>query len=269
MRSIFYFILSFCVIVSSCKENEVIVYADTQLFELAPPKVIVDSLLFNSRAEIRSTFTMDGAEIRYTKDGGEVTRKSQLYQNPISITEPSQFTFRSFHPDYLPSKSVSTRLLKVNKDVSTAKVTLMPQPDSNYKGSGANGIVDLKKGTSQFRDGDAWMGFQGKQIKILLEFETETPISKLTISSLNDHGSWIFLPKSIRVLDTKKDKIGQVSVIVPTEAEPKDISLLDVPVIKGEYKSIEVQFDLMEEIPQWHQGKGTAPFFFIDEILVQ
>ncbi|MFD0797474.1 chitobiase/beta-hexosaminidase C-terminal domain-containing protein [Maribacter chungangensis] len=269
MRSTLYAIVCFCVVLSSCKEKEVVVYADSNIFELAPPKISVDSLLFKSNARLNAIFNMEGSEIRYTTDGSEVTRKSPLYQQPIAVTEPSEFKFRSFHPHYLPSKSVGTRLLKVQKDVSTAKVTLTPQPDVNYKGSGAKGLVDLRKGTTQFRAGDYWMGFQGKQIRVLLDFEKETFLTKLIVSSLKDHGSWIFLPRSIRVFANKKEEIGMVSVSVPTTTEPKGISLLDVPVTAGNYKSIEVHFDLMETIPEWHQGKGTAPFFFIDEILVE
>jgi hypothetical protein len=256
-------------LLSSCQDKEGVMYADTQLFELAPPRIEVDSLLFNNSAEITATFVMDGAEIRYTIDGSEVTPEALLYTNPITVSQPTAFNFRSFHSDYVPSKETGTRLIQVKQNVSAAKVTLTPQPDANYKGSGAKGLVDLRKGTTQFRAGDYWMGFQGRQIRILLDFETETTISNLIVSSLNDHGSWIFLPESIRVFANKNEEIGTLSLVEPTAAEPKGMSLLDVPVTTGDYKSIEIHIDLMEAIPHWHQGKGTAPFFFIDEILVE
>src|SRR6056297_308516 len=269
MRSIMYSLVCCGTLFFSCKEKEVVTYADTQLFELAPPRIQVDTLLFNTSAEITATFVMDGAEIRYTTDGSEVTPEAPLYTNPIVVSQPTAFTFRSFHSDYAPSKAIGTRLLQVKQDVSAAKVTLTPQPDANYQGSGAKGLVDLRKGTTQFRAGDYWMGFQGRQISILMDFETEITISNLIISSLSDHGSWIFLPKSIRVITDQKEEVGTVSFTEPKAAAPKGISLLDIPVTKGAYKSIEVHIDLMEAIPQWHQGKGTAPFFFIDEILVE
>mgnify|MGYP001043927995 CR=1 FL=1 len=269
MRRIIYSLVGVAMLLSSCKDKEVITYADTQLFELAPPRIQVDSLLFNNSAEITATFVMDGAEIRYTTDGSEVTPEALPYTKPIKVTEPAAFAFRSFHSDYAPSKEIATRLFKVKQDISKAKVTLTPQPDANYKGSGAKGLVDLRKGTMQFRDGNYWMGFQDRRIRILLDFETETTISNIIVSSLKDHGSWIFLPKCISVFADNKEEIGMVSIAEPTAPEPKSISLLDVPVITGAYKSIEVYIDLMETIPQWHQGKGTAPFFFIDEILVE
>jgi hypothetical protein len=269
MRSTCYFILGCCVIFTSCKEKEVDVYAAAEIFELAAPKIEVDSLLFNTSAEVAAVFNLEGADIRYTIDGGDVTSDARLYQSPLTVNEPTEFSFRAFHPDYLPSKVVRMRLLKVKKEMSTAQISLTPQADSNYRGHGAKGLVDLQKGTTQFRAGNSWMGFQGEQIRIVLDFENQTSISKLIVSSLNDHGSWVFLPKSIRVFTDRKEKIGSISIPLPTAVEPKSISLLDVPVIAGSYKSIEVHIDLLETIPQWHQGKGTAPFFFIDEILVE
>ncbi len=269
MRHTFYFILSCFVILASCKEKVVVVYSAADIFELAAPRVHADSLLFNTSATVAAVFNMEGAAIRYTTDGSEVTADALVYQNPLTVNEPTEFSFRAFHPDYLPSKVVSSRLLKVKKDVSSAKVSLTPQANSNYPGNGGKGLVDLQKGTTQFRAGNSWMGLQGEQIKIVLDFENQISISKLIVSSLNDHGSWIFLPKAISVFADRKEKIGSISVPLPTVVEPKGISLLDVPVIAGSYKSIEIYIDLLETIPKWHQGTGTAPFFFIDEILVE
>lgn len=270
MDTKFYFYVGILLMLCACKERtETVVYSTTDILQLAPPQVQVDSLLFNDKAQVAAILNMNGVEIRYTLDGDEVTKNATLYDQTLQVTEASEFTFRAFHPDYLPSKPIGTRLLKVKKDVSTAKVTLTPQADENYSGDGPKVLVDLQKGTSQFRAGNHWLGFQGEQIKIALEFEKETSISKLILSSLNDHGSWIFLPKGIQVFTDGKQKIGMVSVPIPSEVEPKNIALLDVPVVPGTYKNIEIYIDLLETIPDWHQGTGTSPFFFIDEILVE
>jgi len=270
MSAKFPFILCCCILVSSCNQKEVkIGYAASELFELATPQLKIDSLLFNKTAKLEAVFNMEGAEIRYTKDDSEVSTDAMLYENPLVVTDASEFRFRVFHPEYIKSKEVYTRLLKVKEDVSTAKVRLAPQADKNYKGDGPQALVDLKKGTTQFRAGNHWLGFQGKQVRVSLEFEKETAISKLIVSALNDHGSWIFLPTAIRVFGDGKAEIGSVSIPLPTEVEVKDVALLDVPVPTGLYKSIEIHIDLMEAIPEWHQGQGTAPFTFIDEILVE
>lgn len=253
-----------------CKDQrENVAYSATAIFQLAPPQVKADSLLFRKQAHVNALFDMDGVQIRYTADGTEVTDTSPLYENTLDVTEASEFSFKAFHEDYASSKPVSVRLLKVKQAIATATVSLDPQPDKSYLGKGAKGIVDLQKGTTQFRAGSQWLGFQEAQIKIGLQLEKETTISKLIVSSLKDHGSWIFLPRSIRVIGDGNQEIGMVTIPGPTGAEPKNIALLDVPVEPGDYKNIEVLIDLWEAIPQWHQGAGTPPFFFIDEILVE
>ena len=269
MRNKIFVVLCFCFIFSACTEREKIAYTAAEVFELASPKLQADSLLFNNTAKVTAVFNLEGAEVRYTTDGTEVTSDALLYQNPITVNEPTEFVFRAFHSAYHMSEEARIRVLKVKKDISTAKVTVMPAPDSNYMGPGAMGLVNLQKGTLQFKTGNHWLGFQGEKIRIVLDFEKETSISKLIISSLNDQGSWIFLPKTIRIFADSKEEIGMLSVPLPTDAAPKNIALLDVSVVAGSYKRIEIQIDLLEAIPQWHQGKGTAPFFFIDEILVE
>lgn len=264
-----FFVFLFLTLMSCKERQETVAFAASKILQLAPPQVRADSLLFNQQAKVNAAFTMDGVQIRYTRDGSEVTETSMLYENTLIVSEPSEFMFRAFHPDYLPSKPVAVRLLKVKQDVSTATVSLNPQPDKNYSGDGAQVLLDLQKGSTQFRAGNHWLGFQGEQINIKLELEKETAISKLIISSLNDHGSWIFLPKHIKAVADGNKTIGEVSVPIPTAAEPKNIALLDVPVKTGSYKNIEIQIDVLETIPQWHQGAGMAPFFFIDEILVE
>ena len=252
----------------SCQETKVDNFASASVFRLSPPKVQADSLLFAETAELKAHFAMSDAIIRCTDDGSEVTKTSQIYTQPIQVTEASEFAFRTFHPDYQKSAEIRTRLIRIKQEVSNANISVDPDPHPNYPGQGAKALVDLQKGTTQFRAGNQWLGFQDNQVTVRMDFKEEISISNLIISTLNDHGSWIFIPKAIRVF-FNKEQIGELSVKVPTAVEPKQIELLDVPVSKGRYTNIEIQVDLVEVIPEWHQGKGTTPFFFIDEILVQ
>jgi len=268
MQNKIVYLLCCCIFLFSCKEASVANYASGKVFQLAPPKILVDSLLFATTAQLEAEFDMPDAVIRYTTGGYEVTASSKLYTKPITVKEASKFTFATFHSEYQKSPEVQIWLTQIKQNVSDTKVTLSPEPHPNYPGDGAQVLVDLQKGTTQFRAGKQWLGFQSKQVIVQLDFEKEISIEKLLISSLNDHGSWIFVPQAIHVSSNDKE-IGFLTLKVPAEVEPKQIKLLDVPVINGTYKTITIQIDLMEAIPEWHQGKGTAPFFFIDEILVE
>ncbi|WP_396637513.1 chitobiase/beta-hexosaminidase C-terminal domain-containing protein [Maribacter sp. R77961] len=269
LKKIVLFIVG-ALLLCACEQDKkaTIQYAADNLFELAAPKIVVDSLLFSKSAKVSAVFHMKDAQVRYTTDGSPVTSKSNLYTEPLLVEEATQFAFCSFHPDYKKSEEVYTRLIQLQRNISNAQVTLDPAPHSNYTGNGAQGLVDLQKGTLQFRGTHTWLGFQNDQISIKLDFDKELPISKLIVSTLKDHGSWIFAPQAIEVR-AKGRKIGELNLDHPTEMEPKQIELLDIFVAEASYKNIEIKIDLMEEIPEWHQGKGTVPFLFIDEILVE
>ncbi|WP_281540488.1 chitobiase/beta-hexosaminidase C-terminal domain-containing protein [Maribacter aestuarii] len=262
------YIFCICLLLFSCEEEKEGSFASAEIFQLAPPIVQIDSLLFAKSARLEAKFDMPEAIIRYTEDGSEVTATSQPYTQPIQVTKTSEFAFRVFHPQYQESQEIRTQLLRIKQKVSDANISINPAAHPNYPGQGARSLVDLQKGTTQFRAGNKWLGFQTNKVKFLMDFKDEIPVSNLILSTLNDHGSWIFMPRAIRVFSNTK-QIGELLVKAPTQGAPKQMELLDVPVVNGAYKNVEIQIDLMETIPEWHQGKGTIPFFFIDEIVVQ
>ncbi|MFS4456712.1 chitobiase/beta-hexosaminidase C-terminal domain-containing protein [Maribacter sp. 2304DJ31-5] len=262
------FILFFACAILSCKEEVSNDFAPTRTFKLAPPQFVVDSLLFKESARIEVDFDLADAQIRYTDDGKEVTENSNLYQHPLSTDTSALYTFRAFHPDYQKSDAVYVKLIQIKNDISGTAVTVAPDPHSNYLGKGSNGLTDLQKGTIQFRKGKEWSGFQTKEIKINLNFEKAILISKLTVSTLRDHGSWIFSPRSIIVLTNGK-KLGELMLAPPKNGQSTQTEFLEIPIIKGKYKTVDVQIHSLKKIPEWHQGKGTVPFFFMDEILIE
>lgn len=251
----------------SCKQNPNPKFAENKLFALAPPRVVIDSTIFKNSTTITVYFEVDGAKIHYTTDGSIVEESSTIYEGPLTVSETGKYNFKVFHPDYQSSKQVSTKVVKINQSISDALIISSPQPHSNYKGSGINSLTDLKKGSTQFRNGSFWLGFLSPTTKIQLNFKKGLPISKIVLSTLKDHNSWIFSPKSIAVTSNSKH-IGDLKLESPDSAQLTQLEFIEIPLEQGVYSEINLQLT-MENIPEWHQGKGTIPFFFIDEILVE
>ncbi|WP_350290393.1 chitobiase/beta-hexosaminidase C-terminal domain-containing protein [uncultured Croceitalea sp.] len=251
----------------SCKQNSEPKFAENKLFELAPPRVVIDSTIFKNSTVITAYFEVDGAKIRYTTDGGNVEKSSTIYKGPLEVNETGNYNFKVFHPDYQPSKQISTKVVKINQSISDALIITSPQPHANYKGTGINSLTDLKKGSTQFRNGSYWLGFLSPTTTIQLNLKKELPISKIVLSTLKDHNSWIFSPKSIAVTSNSKH-IGDLKLESPDSAQLTQLEFIEIPLEQGVYSEINLQLT-MENIPEWHQGKGTIPFFFIDEILVE
>ncbi len=224
--------------------------------------------MFSKDARVEADFNMQGSTIRYTKDGGDVLETSLAYSKPISVTNSSKYRFKAFHPEFKESSEILVNLIKIGHNVSDAKITLSTEPHPNYSGKGASALVDLKKGTTQFRDGKQWLGFKDDELRVQMDFKKDISISNISISTLKDHGSWIFLPVSVQIISDNK-MVGETTLNAPVNNEPKQLEFIEIPISKNSYKNIEIRIELMEEIPEWHQGKGTKPFFFIDEILVE
>ena len=93
----------------------------------------------------------------------------------------------------------------VRKSFPIKNITINQTPHKNYPGTGPNGLVDRKKGTTNFRTA-YWMGFAGGDLEAVIELEKKTSFRKVTASLLSDQGSWIFMPESIEVYCSKNGK---------------------------------------------------------------
>ncbi|MGB5435722.1 MAG: chitobiase/beta-hexosaminidase C-terminal domain-containing protein [Maribacter sp.] len=265
MRAIFF--LPLLVILGSCTSKKG-TYEASGTFQLAPPLFAVDSALFKNAATFTLQFGFPESQIRYTLDGKDVDGHSAMYTAPIQLKHSATLKAKAFHPDFRASDQVSLPIEKLVHDISKATVTLTPPPHDNYKGSGAQGLVDMQKGGLQFSGSNAWMGFQGNPITITIDLNNELELSFVKVSTLQNQGGWIFAPQKIEVLSGTQE-IGKITIESAEEQQDNQLAMIAVPLKKGTYSQLTLQVYPLDEIPQWHQGKGTAPWLFMDEILVE
>ncbi|MDC6365931.1 MULTISPECIES: chitobiase/beta-hexosaminidase C-terminal domain-containing protein [Flavobacteriaceae] len=235
--------------------------------QLSPPIVEVDSLLFASQAFVKM-YTAEGASVHYTLDGSEVSKNSQKYTSPIVITSTAHIRAKAFHEDYKSSNEQELQLRKIKTFLESARIHITPNANTNYQGNGPKTLIDNKKGSLNFRKGRNWLGFQDKTVQVQLAFDVPITIEKIIISTLQDQGSWIFAPKEIAILNGTS-KIGAKTLENSNKEENKKMSFIEVPVQKGMYNHLLIQISALEQIPDWHPGKGTLPWLFLDEILIE
>ena len=71
-----------------------------------------DVNVFTDKTVLEVNCMMPGVEIRYTTDGTTPTLESPRYTGPMTVTETTGFTFRTFRPNGTPSDIVKTRFVK-------------------------------------------------------------------------------------------------------------------------------------------------------------
>jgi hexosaminidase len=113
------------------------------------------------------------------------------------------------------------------------------------------------------------LGFSGKDLIATIDFGKTEEINKLTISFLENEGSWIYFPKNIEILVSNDginfERAKQVSseeiVQMRGEVAVNDISK------KGRFlKVIATNFG---KIPDGNPGAGSNAWLFVDEIGVE
>ncbi len=259
-----YFLCAF----SSCGQSKKITFLESEVIALSTPRIEIDSLLFRKNATVKLILGQSECDIRYTIDGSEVTENSLLYEKPVRLQETTVLQAKGFHPQFKSSETVTIGVRKIKRDLKNPKITLTPEPHQNYKGQGSNTLLDSRKGTVNFREGDFWLGFQEPTVSINLTFDQPMSLNTVVFSLLNDQDSWIFLPHRITIHSGGK-KIGSAILSESGLKHKKQTDFIEIEVLEAQYNQINVSIMALEEIPEWHPGKGTSPWTFIDEILIE
>ncbi len=242
-------------------------YEASQQFQLAAPRVFVDSTFFSNSATVTLLFRFEGSQIRYTSNGEDVTKSSPLYSNAIEIKQSGSLRFKVFHKDYQPSATAEVHLKKLAHRIDKAEIGLDPEPNSEYEGNGSKSLVDGQKGMLQFRNGKNWLGFKSDTVSMALKFKQPLALSRISLSLLADQASWIFTPEMILVT-LEEEVVGKWNMKDEISRTAK-LTYIDIDIEKKTYERLSILIKPLEQIPDWHPGKGTTPWLFIDEILVE
>ena len=243
-------------------------YGEAGNFQLAVPLLSADSLLFKNTSLVSMEFGFPYSEIRYTTNGKEVEPDSPIYNDSLTLDRSATIKAKAFHSDFKSSEQAMVQVTQIANNIANASIELSPQPHENYKGLGAAGLIDMQKGGLQFRSDKQWLGFQASPVTITLTFANKMQLSKLKVSSLQNQGGWIFAPKKITVYSESR-QIGEITLDDATEKQENQLRIIPIPIKEGAYSKLRIMIYALNEIPQWHQGKSTMPWLFLDEILVE
>ena len=254
------------IVLMACQPKVLPELVQSQEIALANPIVKIDSILFNHRATITILATHENAIIRYTTDGSAVTETSPICPNPLILNENADIKCKAFHQAFKPSEGIGFSIRKITTDIKPQIVAISTKAKEPYKGKGLAALSNGEKGQLNFRTNQEWLGYQKEIIELHLLFEESTYCKQIILSTLCDHDSWIFTPSKIEVI--QKDKVIASHRIDRSQvSEVASLQFLDIS-LATELRAVILKI-YMDQIPEWHIGKGTVPWFFIDEIIVQ
>ena len=245
---------------------------DNSIFPVAklkPPEIIASKNMFDDTLSVKLDAHLSGLKIFYTLDGSIPDSTSLLYEQPLKINKTIRVKSFCSKDGWLNSDISEQVFIKVGHKV--VDVQLKEPPNDKYKANGAQSLIDLKKGTLSFADGE-WLGFEGKHIEATLDLGEIKNINNIVVGALEDTGSYIFYPKGIVVQSSSDGKRYNTlqSLEYPTVEEPRTAELksflLEFETHTARYVKVKVEGTLNN--PEWHAAPGAKNWIFIDEILV-
>jgi beta-galactosidase len=209
--------------------------------------------------------------IYYTKDGSDPSPTSLIYTGEVHVESTATISAIAYRNGFSSGKVARSSIapsLSWGKELAVAN-----RWSNKYPGEGEYTLVDGIRGTKDHRDG-YWQGYEGSDLKAVVDLEKEMPLKKISLGCLQDIGAWIFLPDTVEVLtsldgrvyssagvlthQTVKDDKGKVLI--------KDFSI-EKPGLKARY--VKVIAKNIGTCPQWHSGAGKKAWLFVDEIIVE
>ncbi|MEM1327640.1 MAG: chitobiase/beta-hexosaminidase C-terminal domain-containing protein [Bacteroidota bacterium] len=234
------------------------------------PRIVTDKEMFTDSLLVELKHGLPDTRIYYTIDGSQPDSTSSRYEKPFFIHTSTEISVFGQKEGWQDSEVLTQFFPKVGYEIVAAD--LSAPPATAYGGDGSQSLIDLKKGTTDFRDG-RWLGYERQHVEVQLDLGKATDISRVTISALEDTGSYIFFPRGFDVLVSqdgqKFQKIATESY--PTANEPSPSTLdhftTDFPTTVARFIKVNIKSQLKN--PQWHAAPGAPSWVFVDEILVE
>ncbi|MEX0315347.1 MAG: hypothetical protein AB3N18_14315, partial [Allomuricauda sp.] len=187
---------------------------------------------------------------------------------PFYIKETTTLKAYATLNDWEPSEPSHANFLKSKAEISGVSLARAPHP--KYAAKGGRTLMDLRRGTTNFVDGN-WVGFEAQHMTATIEFKEPTVVSNVSVGSLSIPNNWIFFPVGYTVwgstdgntfskLKTVKIGVQKPSVIIERKAYSIDFD----PVA---LKKVRLLVESPLKNPDWHAVPGGASFIFLDELV--
>ena len=231
--------------------------------------------IFDLRAEVKPgvdeinvTFScLQDTPIYYTTDGSEPTKNSNVYKEPLKLTQNTNLKAKVFGKE---GESEFNQEFFFNK-ATVRPIEFLSKPTQNYAYNGAITLVDGRKGGTNSRSSE-WLGFSEAPCEALIALKDNTLVKEVSFNAFIETGDWIYPPTNFEVWGSKDGKnyelLGKESYALPKE-HFKEIKTYTLSFPAKEVTYLKVKINEVNKIPAFHEGAAGKPgFLFIDEIQV-
>ncbi len=265
------------------------------LFErLEKEKINYSKAYYDLKATVLPTIDNDGVLWKLeSKDSNTTISYAFGYSSlGLNYTKPIRINETQIYGAILYSKDKIERVLgkysqvKIYKTLSSLsqkfsfnkatgkKITLANEASKGYPGDGAFTLVNGVQNELGLTKSSEFLGFNGKDLDVTIDLGAVTEVKKVTLHSLGQIGSWIYLPTSVEVQYIVALDSGSNSRMPPIQFQTKEVipQRGNVKIeLTGTYECryIRLIAKNVGNIPSGNPGAGEKAWLFADEIEVE
>jgi len=236
---------------------------------LPGPGIKSESTTFKDSLTVYLESVVEGSEIYYTLDGSAPTKQSNLYKEPLILTDYTKIKAVTYKSDIQPSVIMEAEFFKLPTGRS---IKLLSAYSEKYTGGGAEGLIDYQWGNYFFKS-KKWQGYEVDDLHAIIDLGTLQPIEKIEASFLQDRNNWISYPKEVSYYGSSDGKTFDLIGIVEFD---NNIEQSGIPEIKTftvtkslTTRYIKVIANNQQRNPSWHAQAGEKCWLFVDEIFIE
>jgi predicted alpha-1,2-mannosidase len=208
------------------------------------------------------------ARIYYSAEKKIPKSEWKLYTHPFRINKTMTLNYFA-KKDTLLSEVTSMNLVRFPRGRS---IKLYTRPSTQYTAGSDSALIDGLFGGNDFRSG-AWQGYQGVDLKAVIDLGKLTTVSYLSAHFLQDIYSWIFMPRYVTFSVSTDGKhfrsVGKVSNTVPENQWGSIIKSFTLRIKPVKARYVRVLGKSIIDCPPWHKGYGSKAYIFTDEITIK
>ncbi len=187
------------------------------------------------------------------------------YNKPVTISEKTLLKTYAERGGQR-SEILKTQFYKIDKNIS---ISLETEFANEYNAGGNDALIDGIRGGKDFRTG-AWQGYWGKDLVATINRGSSKLIKSVTMSFLEDQGSWIFFPTEVQVYVAGADKKFRLSrqrtIDAGVKNDEPNLKKMTFSINKPNIQYVKVVAKNFGKLPEWHLGYGGNAWVFVDEI---
>jgi hexosaminidase len=207
-------------------------------------------------------------QVELNEEDGPVTSQGNVINSIRSEDSSVKFKTIKVTSEHLSKDSEFKFVQHPSIGVGIEYIT---KPSEKYNSGADLTLCDGIIGAQPWR-GNEWVGYQEQEIEFIVDLGKKRLMEGVEINFLEDHGSWIHVPASVRYSISKDKKkwkfLPKATILTYEESVTKGKHLMFSSLLNKKGRYLRVLITTFDVIPDGLPGANHVAWTFMDEIII-